>query len=197
MRLYVAIIVAGLLSHSPLGRAEDNTTASRTKAALARLKAECDVPGQTNASLWTSYISATEKARHEAIGQLQTLGSGVVPLVRAEFQQATNEYREMLTVALAALRNDAAILEGADLMLTSKRPAVRVGAAMELRGIKDKRTLGHFKKALQDPFEREDGGCVRIGDGMIYPVRIIASDALVGLGVPVDEVRKLRGNIRH
>ena len=82
--------------------------------------------------------------------------------------------------------------QAAGLMLKSKQPAVRVCAAFELRRLKDKKLVGPFKQALTDSFKREDGGCVRIGDGMIYPVRLIASDALVELGVPFDEVRKLR-----
>ena len=197
MRLHILILIVASLSVVQHAFAGEDAALSKARDALTRLKAECDVPGQTNASLWTSYVSATERARHKAIEELQSLDGKIAPLVRAESQQATNEYREMLTVALAALRDDAAILAAAELMVASQKPAVRVCAALELRAIKDKRTIAHFKKALTDPFEREDGSCVRIGDGKIYPVRIIASDALVELGVPFDEVRKLRGDARH
>ncbi len=179
------------------GLANDEAALSNARGALTRLKAECDVSGQTNASLWTSNVSATEKARREAIAQLKLLDSKIVALVQTELQHATNEYREMLTVALAALRDDAEVLAAAELMLASQNPAVRVCASLELRSLKDKRIITHFKKALSDPYQRKDGSCVLVGDGTIFPVRMIASDALVELGVPFDEVRKLRGVGRH
>jgi len=196
MRLHVVIFLVGLLSVVQQGRAEDGTALPKAREALTRLKAECDVPGQTNASLWTAYVSATEKARHEAITQLKSLGGETVAEVRHELERADGEHKEMLTITLAALGDDKAVTQASELMLHSKRAAVRVCAAWELQGLKDKRTLEYFKQALHDPYERKDGSCVPIGDGMIHPVRVIASDALVGLGVPFEEVRKLRGDAR-
>jgi hypothetical protein len=197
MRNCIATSLITLLALVGICLAEEKPPQDQARSALVRLKAQCDVPGQSDKALRLMYVSATERARREAIAQLKSLGGEIVPLVRAESLYATNEYREMLTVALAALRDDAAILATADLMLVSKRPSVRVCATLELRGVKDKRTIGHFKKALRDSYKREDGSCVRIGDGVIYPVRIIASGALVEMGVPFDEVRKLRGDLKH
>lgn len=84
---------------------------------------------------------------------------------------------------------------GAALPQTSKFPAVRVCAAHELRRLKDPRMIDHFKKALKDPYKRRAGACVRRAEGLIYPVRGIASAALLDLAVPFSEIRKLRGVI--
>src|SRR6266513_2475013 len=176
MRNYTPTSLIVLLALVGISLAEEKPPQDQARSALARLKAECDVAGQSNSSLWTSYVSATEKARHEIIAQLKSLGAEIVPFVRAEFQHGKGEYREMLTLALAALGDDAALLSAADVLLVSERPAVRVCAAWQLRGVKDKRTIEQLKKALRDSYKRQDGGCVRIGEGMIYPVRIIASD---------------------
>jgi hypothetical protein len=142
------------------------------------------------------YVSRTEKARLDAITRLKSFGAHALPLVLGASKHATNEYQEMLTVALAAMREDDAIFATATLMLVSERPAVRVCAALVLRGLKDKRTIDQFKKALMDPYYRQDGGCIRVGDGQIYPVRLIASDALVELGVPFEEIQRMRGETR-
>ena len=64
---------------------------SKAREALKRLQAECDVPGQTNKSLWLSYVSATEKAGHEAIAELKSLGEEAVTLVRHEHGRPGSE----------------------------------------------------------------------------------------------------------
>jgi hypothetical protein len=197
MKLRLAMFLVALLSVAQHCKAEENAVLMKASEALTRLRAECDVPGQTNAAVWTAYVSATEKARHEVIAQLKTLGGEIAVEVRRELEHARGEYREMLVITLAALGDEKAVTQASELMLHSERPAVRVCAAWELRGLKDKRTLAYFKQALQDPYKRKDGSRVQIADGMVYPVRIIASDALVDLGVPFDEVRKLRGDVRH
>jgi hypothetical protein len=188
-------LVAWLVLATTCAMAE-GPSAEKVRSALLRLRDECDVPGQSNHSLWTMYVSRTEKARLGAITELKSLGAHALPLVRDASKHATNEYQEMLTVALAAMREDDAILATATLMLDSRRPAVRVCAAMVLRGLEDERTIEQFKKALLDPYHRQDGGCIRDGDGHIYPVRLIASDALAELGVPFEEVQRMRGETR-
>ena len=125
------------------------------------------------------------------MAQLKRAGGAAVGEARRELEQAQGEYREMLTIALAALGDEPAVIEASDLMLHSKRAPVRVCAAWELRALADKRTVEYFKRALHDPYQRQDGSCVPIGDGMVYPVRVFATDGLVQLGMPLEEVRKL------
>ncbi|RYG63983.1 hypothetical protein EON80_20110 [bacterium] len=153
---------------------------------LTKLKIECDNPNISNASEWTTSRSATERKRLTCIFALK---AGDEAAVRQEIATAKGEYREMLTVALAACGDNSGIWQTSRLMLAAKTPAVRVCAASILRRLRDKRTIEPLKQALADPFERRDGTCVN--PQMIFPVRRIASDALVASGLSLDEVRKL------
>ena len=64
---------------------------SKAREALKRLQAECGVPGQSNESLWLSYVSATEKRRHEAITELKSVGEEAVAQVRHEHERPGSE----------------------------------------------------------------------------------------------------------
>jgi hypothetical protein len=156
---------------------------------LKKLKGECDNPKISNESYWTSYASETEMKRTDCINQLKSTGQRAVPLIRQEITTAKGEYKQMLTIALAAFGDNTAIWQTGRLMLKAEKPAVRFCAARQLQKLDDKRLIGPFKQALSDPFKRMSGVCVN--PGMIYPVRVIASDALVGLGMTPDEVRKI------
>ena len=158
-------------------------------ASLSKLKLECDRSHLSNESRWTSYLSATEVERGDCIANLKTAREAALPQVRKELETAKGEYKEMLTIALAALGDEAALNQTGELMLKAQKPAVRVCAARELRRLKNKGLIEPFKQALADPFKRSDTSCLK--RGMIYPVRLIASDALVDLGLSLDEVRKL------
>jgi hypothetical protein len=157
---------------------------------LKKLKNECDNPKISNDSAWISYCSETELKRIGCIAALKLLGPVAEAQVRQELAAAKGEYREMLVVTLAAFGDNTSIWQAGRLMVKAKLPAVRVCAALELRRRKDKRLIEPFKQALADPFQRMDGRCVM--PGMLYPIRNIATDALVGLGIELDEVRKLR-----
>jgi hypothetical protein len=167
------------------------TVANDPQNALRRLKSECDNPKVSNESQWTSYSSRTEFLRRQCIGDLKPLGAVGLAAVRRELVGAKGEYRQMLTVALAALGDQGAMAQTVTLMLHAEKPAVRFVAAAELSKLENKALIEPFKQALRDQFKRRDGSCVQIGNGMIYPVRLIASGALVRLGVPLDEVRKI------
>ena len=95
----------------------------------------------------------------------------------------------MLTITMAVLGDKAAVNLAAQLMLNSDKPAVRIVAALELRRLKDKTLLEPFKRAMTDSFKRQRGGCLG-PEMMIFPVRTIASDALVDLGMSLEEVRR-------
>lgn len=185
---------AALAAETPpavVPKRQPNAVAKDPRNALQKLKSECDNPKVSNESQWTSYSSQTESLRRQCIRDLKPLGAIGLASVRGELVAAKGEYRKMLTVALAALGDKAAIAPTVALMLHAQKPAVRFVAAAELSQLRDKALIKPFKQALGDPFKRRDGGCVQIGNGMIYPVRLIASDALVHLGVPLDEVRKM------
>ena len=161
----------------------------KAKIALQKLKEQSDNPKLSNESEWISYLSKTELARRQSIRELKSLGETGVTAVRQELKTAKGEYQQMLIIALAALGDKAAVSETAELMLKAEKHAVRVVAAAELRGLKNKELIESFKKALSDSFKRRDGSCVY--PKIIYPVRVIASDALVDLGLSLEEVRKI------
>ncbi len=156
---------------------------------LNDLKKECDNPKVSNESYFTSYLSKTELNRSKYIGELKAMGDVAVSSVRQELPPAKGEYKQMLVVALAALGDNTAIWQASRLMLKAQLPAVRVCAAHELRKLQDKRLIEPFKQAFSDTFQRMDGSCVN--KRMIYPVRLIASSALVKLGIPFEEIQKL------
>ena len=51
-------------------------------------------------------------------------------------------------------------------------------------------TIDHFKRALRDPYVRGDGRCMNAGNP-VYPVRSYAERALVGFGLPREELTRL------
>ena len=162
---------------------------------LQKLQKECENPTLTGQS--RDYVSVTEWIRHECVTNLKSLGPEIIPEVRKHADDhAVGVYKDMLTIALAALGDDSATTNAAQLMLESTNATIRVCAAFELRKTKNKKLIEPFKKALNDTYKRPSGMDVGSGDRikLIYPVRIIASDALVELGVPFEEVRKLRGD---
>lgn len=186
-----------LLSADSRGQESRALTVDDVPGILQILEAECDVPNQTTDGEWLSYASSTENARLRCIAQLTQVGMPAEALILEAAEGAKPEYSEMLTLSLAAIGNSEAASSTAALMLKSKMPAVRVCAAFILRRLKDKRFIEHLKKALNDPFKRKDGSCVTIGDGMVYPVRLIATGALVGMGVPIEDIRKIGGQIKE
>ena len=184
--LFAVLLIAQSLAYS----AEPLTTpVQKAKIALQQLKEQCDNPKVSNDSQWTSFASKTETVRRQSIHDLKSLGDVGFAAVHSEVRTAKNEYKQMLTVTLAALGDKDAVPETAKLMLQAEKPAVRFVAAAELRGLKNEELMPSFKKALSDPFKRRDGSCV--GPRIIYPVRLVASDALVDLGMQLEEVRKI------
>ncbi|HEV8060657.1 MAG TPA: hypothetical protein VGP68_12320, partial [Gemmataceae bacterium] len=77
----------------------------------------------------------------------------------------------------------------ADHLTTADSPTVRFCAAATLRLVRDKSSIPALRRALRDPYQWQDGSCIRIGDGKIHPVRVIAADALIDLGEDPNRVR--------
>lgn len=192
--LLLAAVAMALVTSAPQPvRAQASRAPLRSDAGVSEvlqyLKSECDNPKVSNECAWTYYASETELARFRCIKQLKSMGDDAQAQVRRELATAKGEYRQMLTIALAAFGDNSSIYQSGQLMLHARLPAVRVCAAGELRRLKDSRMLEPFKLALADGFKRRDGSCV--SRGMIYPVRLIASDALVDLGMSLEEVRRI------
>ena len=66
-------------------------------------------------------------------------------------------------------------------LVTSESHTVRFCAAMTLRRIGDRSAIPALRKALRDPYRR--AGRTDVGPPrQIYPVRVVAADALIDLG---------------
>ena len=182
MKAKIYLLAVLLMVQSLASSAEQPTTVTqRAKTALQKLKEQCDNPRVSNESYWTSYASNTELLRRQSIRDLKPLGEVGLAAVRRESASAKGEYRQMLSVVLAALGDKEAVPQTVKLMLQANRPAVRFVAAAELGGLKNKQLI--------DPFKRRDGSCVE--PRIIYPVRLVASGALTDLGLTLEEVRKI------
>lgn len=166
----------------------------KVRFALGWLKAECDFPGQP-AEAMGSFISSPESHRLEAIWSLKSAPNEAVVEIRRDSLSAPPEYKQMLTIALAVLGDPQALTNACELMLKSDKPAVRVCAAAALRRLAKKEALESFKQALHDPYKRRNRDCAPIAYEFYYPVRYIASSAVVELGVPFEEVQKIRGEM--
>jgi hypothetical protein len=67
---------------------------------------------------------------------------------------------------------------------------LRCVAALTLRLSGNRTAIPALWKALQDPYQREDGSDVGPPGRRVYPVRVLAADALITLGEDAKEVRK-------
>ena len=159
---------------------------------LKLMRCECDIEKSWEQTEWTSYLSPSECTRLKLLKAIPKLKDFKKELVVDEIKNATGEYREMLFLMLAIVGDNAAYEETKTLLLESKYPSVRILSGMSLRMLNKKDSIDCLKKALNDSFRRADGSCTSQGR-LIYPVRLVASDALVTLGFPFEKVRKLRG----
>jgi len=175
-QIIAAVLIASVVS----GAEQPNGPPAQL---LAELEAECAQPKTPDKPVWTSYLSETERIRWRIMTALQEQKAIAIRAIQADYATAKGEYRDMLTVTLASLGESNAVAQATNLLLSAKSPAVRICAAKALRDAKDKTAIPALKVAMRDPYRREDGGCVKIGDGMCYPVRIVASCALADMGV--------------
>jgi len=166
-----------------IGGIAANNSANTLGGLLVELKKECEHPTSPDKPEWLSYLSPTERIRWCILDELQKQKESALPIVMTEAKTAKGEYYQMLTIVMAVLGDSSSITTTADLLIKAKSPAVRVCAAKALRVVKDRSTISALKQAMHDPYHREDGSCVKVGDGMCYPVRIVAGDALAELGL--------------
>ena len=158
---------------------------------LAELKQECEKPNSPDMPERMSYLSPTEHVRWRIMTELGKQKELALPVVRTERAKSEGEYQEMLAICLAAMGDADGITETTNLLLHAQAPAVRVCAAKALRDAKDRQAIPALKTALHDPYRRQDGGCVKIGDGMCHPVRVVAGDALGTLGLTRKQINDI------
>lgn len=167
----------------------------RTRAGeiLAVLQREALHPTEPNKPVRMSYASQAEGTICGCLNQLCALGQPVKDLVESAAKEAEGNHAKVLDMALARLGDRRRAAKVADHLTSSDSPNVRFCAAMTLRMLRDKFSIPALRKALRDPYQRQDGSCVRVEDGNIYPIRIVAADALVELG---EDPKEVRGEMR-
>lgn len=163
---------------------------SRAKVILATLRAEATHPTRPDAPARMSYASQAEQTICGCLNKLSALGEPVKDLVENELKRAQGDHASVLHMALLRLGGKSRLPRVADDLVASSSHTTRFCAAMTLRIVADPSAIAALRQALRDPYHRQDGSCVRIGDGDIYPIRIVAADALVDLGEDPKAIRE-------
>jgi hypothetical protein len=162
---------------------------ARAAKVLADLRREALHPTDPDRAVFISNASQAELAICGGLEKLRSLGEPAKDLVEEAAKTAEGNYAKILDMALARLGDRNRLAKVADHLTAADSPTVRFCAATTLRMVRDKSSIPALRKALRDPYQRQDASCVRLGDGTIYPVRMIAADALIDLGEDPKEVR--------
>ena len=164
----------------------------RAREILAVLKAEAVQPTSPDKAEWMGCTSKTEYTICSSIRKLSSLGEPVKSLVENEASQAQGDHAKVLAMALVGLGDPSKVAQVADDLVNSKNHTIRYCAAVTLRISGDRSALPALRKAMRDPYQREDASCTREAS-MVYPVRMIVADALISLGEDPVTVRKEQG----
>ena len=167
---------------------------ARAKTLLGELEAEVRHPTKPDQPAMISYASAAEIKIGRCLFALAALGQPVREVVEREAQAARGDHAKTLDMALALLGDRGRVARVASHLTDSPSAMIRFCAVRTLRRLNDHSAIPALRKALRDPCRRQDGSCMRIGDGMVYPVRIVAADALIDLGEDPKQVRALMRN---
>jgi hypothetical protein len=165
---------------------------TRTVKVLADLEQEALHPTDPDRPVFISNASQAELTICDSLNKLHSLGEPARDLVEEAARTAEGNHAKVLDMALARFGDRGRVAKVADHLTAADSPTVRYCAAVTLRLVHDKSSIPALRKALRDPYQRQDGSCVRIGDGMIHPVRVIAADALIDLG---EEPKRVRAEI--
>lgn len=175
------------------GRAlkKDMVPEMRSKAAelLTVLKAEALQPSSPDKPEKLGYTSNTEGTICSVLQKLSELGEPIKSLVGEEAKQAQGDHAKLLVMALVRLGDASKVAQVADDLVNSKNHTIRLCAAVTLRISGDRSALPALRKALRDPYQRTDASCRNAGE-MVYPIRMVVADALIGLGEDPVTVRK-------
>lgn len=166
-------------------------TRGRATQVLGELKAEALSPTEPDRSAFMSYASPAELAICRSLSKLAALGQPVKDLVEREAETAEGDHAKVLDMALALLGDRSRIARVAAHLNESSSHTMRFCACSTLRRLRDRLAIPALKKALRDPYHRQDGSCQRIGDGEIWPVRVVAAGALIDLGEDPKKVREI------
>jgi hypothetical protein len=155
---------------------------ARSVKLLADLQKEALHPTDPDRAIFIQNASQAELTICACLNQLHSLGEAAKKLVEEAARTAEGNPAKVLDMALARFGDQKRLARVADHLTTADSPTVRFCAAATLRIVRDKSSIPALRKALHDPYQRQDASCLRIEGGKIYPVRVIAADALIDLG---------------
>ena len=183
--------------HLAAGRAlkQDMVPEIRSKAGeiLARLKAESLHPSRPEEPSRMGMLSEAESIIGSQLSRLAAFGEPIKDLVEGASASAEGDYAKVLDMALARLGDRARVGRVATYLIESPSPTIRMCAALTLRLCGDRSAIPALKKALHDPYQRKDGSDIGPRDRLVYPIRVLAADALIELG---EDPKKVRENLR-
>jgi len=183
--------------HLAAGRSlkKDMGAEVRTKAAeiLARLKEEALHPRRPDEPVKMGILSEAESFIGSQLNRLAAFGEPIKDLVEGAEASAEGDYAKVLAMVLARLGDRARVGRVATYLIESPSVTIRACAALTLRLCGDRSAIPALKKALRDPYQRKDGSDVGPRGRLVYPVRILAADALAALG---EGPTNVRGNLR-
>jgi HEAT repeat protein len=180
--------------HLEAGRAlkKDMLPEIRSKAVqiLAGLKAESLHPTRPDEPVRMGILSEAESTIGRHLSRLADFGEPIKDLVERASVSAEGDYGKVLDMALARLGDRPHVSRVATHLTESPSPTIRSCAALTLRLSGDRSAIPALKKALRDPYQRQDGSDVGPPGRLVYPIRILAADALVALGEDPTKVRE-------
>lgn len=183
--------------HLAAGRAlkKDMVPEIRSKAVeiLARLKAESLHPSRPDAPVKMGILSEAESTIASHVNRLAAFGEPIKDLLESASALAEGDYAKVLDMALARLGDRARAGRVAAYLIESPSPTIRVCAVLTLRLCGDRSAIPALKQALRDPCQRKDGSDIGPRDRLVYPIRVLAADALIELG---EDPTKVRENLR-
>jgi HEAT repeat protein len=149
---------------------------------VGELEAAVTARREDASAAFATDVSVDELAMLRAMGLLVGLGVPARDVVSKAADSATGDFRAVLDMTLLGLGDADRWESVANSLTDSTSPSLRVVAALALVWAKESRAAPALWRALDDPFQRVSGCCVRMGDGMVFPVRLAAANALETLG---------------
>jgi HEAT repeat protein len=163
---------------------------SKTLQILAGLKAESLHPTRPDEPVGMGFLSEAESTIGRHLSRLAAFGEPIKDLVERTSVSAEGDYAKVLDMALVRLGDPARVGRVATYLIESPSPTIRSCAAITLRLSGDRSAIPALKKALRDPYQRKDGSDVGPRDRLVYPIRVLAADALIDLGENPKKVRE-------
>ena len=174
-----------------LGRDMTYDMRARATEILQSLKAAAEHFSDPDDRQSMGYVTPREGDVCRALGGLAGLGPPIAGLVEKETPLAGPHHAAVLEMAKAHLGNAESLQRVTAIMNEAPDPSLRICAAVTVRKLKDPAAKAALWKALKDPYRREPNECCVVPGGSreVYPVRVVAADALIDLGEDPAQVR--------